>query len=271
MTEQPSEQASGPTTSQLPTVEPQTVPNTTVTAPVIAPEPVVQATPAPAPTQAPAPSPVQTQAIPVTPSAPVGPVKPAKAVPRPLGTLPALIPGIILAIVAIGIGVVGIHDGLVYWTRSGSWDLISLHGATWTGAAIHWVENLTPQLWMTFAGAALALVGIWLIVLALKPRRVRGVAVTSSTYMWVEHSGVGRLAVAAAAQVPGVRSARGSAGRRKVDVTVEAGSGGDSQQLATSVRDAIAARLAPLTKAPKITVSVKQPDQPAATTPGSTT
>jgi Family of unknown function (DUF6286) len=250
MTEQPPERTPEPTTSQLPTVEPDTMPNPTVPAPVVA------STPAPAPqTPAAAPAPI-----------PVGPVKPAKAVRRPLGTLPALVPGILLAVVAIGIGVVGIHDALVYWTRSGSWDLISVHGATWTGATIHWVENLTPQLWMTFAGAALALVGIWLVVLALKPRRVRGVTVTSSTYMWVEHSGVGRLAVAAAAQVPGVRSASGSAGRRTVNVTVEAGSG-DSQQLATSVRDAIAARLAPLAKAPKITVSVKQPD---AATPGST-
>lgn len=263
MTEQPPEQPPGPATSQLPTVEPQTIANPTVTAPVVAPEPVAQPIP---------PAPTQTQAvpIPVTPAAPVGPVKPAKAVRRPLGTLPALIPGIILAIVAIGVGVVGVHDALVYWTRSGSWDLISLHGATWTGATIRWVENLTPALWMTFAGAAVALVGIWLIVLALKPRRVRGVAVTSSTYMWVEHSGVGRLAVMAAAQVPGVRSAKGSAGRRNVSVTVEVGSG-DSQQLATSVRDAIATRLAPLAKAPKITVSVKQPDQPAAPTAGSTT
>jgi Family of unknown function (DUF6286) len=266
MTEQPSERNPGPPTSQLPTVEPQTIANPTVPTADVGSSPAPQAPPPPtsAPTTA-VPVPVAASA-PVAPSAPVGPVKPAKAVRRPLGALPALVPGILLSVVAIGIGVVGIHDALVYWTRSGSWDLIRVHGATWTGATIHWVESLTPQLWMTFVGAALALVGIWLIVIALKPRRVRGVTVTSSTYMWVEHSGVGRLAVAAAAQVPGVRSARGSAGRRTVNVTVEAGSG-DSQQLATSVRDAIAARLAPLAKAPKITVSVKQPD---VATPGST-
>lgn len=266
MTEQPPERTPGPTTPQLPTVEPETMANPTVPAPVVASTPAPQAPPGPPPATATGPATAPIPVAPSAPAAPVGPVKPAKAVRRPLGTLPALIPGILLALVAIGIGVVGIHDALVYWTRSGSWDLISVHGATWTGASIHWVEKLTPQLWMTFAGAALALVGIWLVVLALKPRRVRGVAVTSSTYMWVEHSGVGRLAVAAAAQVPGVRSARGSAGRRTVNVTVEAGSG-DSQQLATSVRDAIAARLAPLARAPKITVSVKQPD---AATPGST-
>jgi len=251
MTEQPSQPTPGPATTHLTTVEPQTIANPTVTEPVAA----------------------QTQAVPVTPVtpiAPAGPVKPAKAVRRPLGALPALIPGIILAVVAVGIGVVGIHDALVYWTRSGSWDLVSVRGATWTGAVTGWVTRLTPQLWMTFAGAALALLGIWLIVLAVKPRRVRGVAVTSSTYMWVEYSGVERLALAAAAQVPGVRSARGSAGRRKVDVTVDAGSG-DSQQLATSVRDAIATRLAPLARTPKITVSVKQTDQPAVADTGTTT
>lgn len=265
MTEQPSERTPTPTTSQLPTVEPHTIPNPIVTAPAAPPEPV-----APVPIQAPAPRPVPTRSVPVSPAAPAGPVKPASAVRRPLGTSPALIPGILLALVAIGIGVVGIHDALVYWSRSGSWDVITIHGATWTGATIHWVANLTPQLWMTFAGAALALVGIWLIVLALKPRRVRGVAVTSSTYMWIERSGVGWLAVSAAAKVQGVRAARGSAGRRSVNVTVEAGSG-DTAQLAAVVRDAIAARLAPLAKAPKITVSVKQPDPPAATTSMSTT
>jgi len=206
MTEQPSERNPGPPTSQLPTVEPQTIPNPTVPTPDVGsnPAPQAPAAPTPAPTTAPVP-------VPVAASAPVGPVKPAKAVRRPLGALPALVPGILLAVVAIGIGVVGIHDALVYWTRSGSWDLISVHGATWTGATIHWVENLTPQLWMTFAGAALALVGIWLVVLALKPRRVRGVTVTSSTYMWVEHSGVGRLAVAAAAIAP-IAAAGGLAG-----------------------------------------------------------
>jgi hypothetical protein len=255
MTQEPPERSPGPATSQLPTVEPQTIPSPTATAP-------------PPQTQAAA----QTQAVPIQAAAPApaGPARPAKAVRRPLGTLPALVPGIILAIAAIGVGVVGVHDALVYWTRSGSWDVVSIHGATWTGATIHWVESLTPKLWMTFAGAALALVGTWLVVLALKPRRVRGVAVTSSTYMWVEHSGVGRLAVATAARVPGVRSARGSTGRNSVSVTVEAGSG-DSQQLATSVRDAIADTLAPLARAPKITVAVKQPDQPAAPTTGSTT
>jgi hypothetical protein len=245
----PPEHETGPITSQLPTVEPDTT---------------VEPTPDPTSAEQTQPVPMQTAQ-----TTPAGPVKPAKAVRRPLGSLPALIPGIVLSIVAVGIGVVGVHDALVHWTRSGSWDLVQVHGATWTGTAIGWVENLTPQLWMTFAGAALALLGIWLVVLALKPRRVRGVAVTSSTYVWVEQSGIGRLAVSAAAQVPGVRSARGSAGRRTVDVTVEAGSG-DSQQLATSVRDAIAARLAPLSRAPKITVSVKQPDQSPAT-PGSAT
>lgn len=289
MTEQPSERSPGPPTSQLPTVEPETIANPTVTEPAVAadppppaqpPPPVTPVAPEPATPPATTPIPVVQTAPPPTaatiPAArsataptPAGPVKPAKAVRRPLGTLPALVPGILLAIVAIGLGVVGVHDALVRWTRSGSWDLITVHGATWTGAAIRWVGNLTPALWMTFAGAALALIGLWLVILALKPRRVRGVAVTSSTYMWVEQSGVGRLAVAAAAQVPGVRSARGSAGRRKVNVTVEAGSG-DSQQLATSVRDAIAARLAPLTRTPKITVSVKQPDQSGTAAPGST-
>ncbi len=275
MTERPSEPAPGPATSQLPTVEPETIANPTATAPVVAPDPPpATGPPRPAVTAEPAPLPA-TATLPVVqavpPPTPTGLIKPAKAVRRPLGSLPALIPGLLLAVVvvAIGIGVVGVHDALVHWTRSGSWDLLTVHGATWTGAAIHRVANLTPAPWMTFAGAALALVGLWLVVLALKPRRVRGVAITSSTYLWVEQSGVGRLAVAAAAQVPGVRSARGSAGRRKVAVTVEAVSG-DSQQLATSVRDAIAARLAPLTRTPKITVSVKQPDQPTAAAPGST-
>lgn len=260
MTVHPSGATSGPSTSQLPVVEPQTIPDPTVTQPGVAPER----------TQEPTSEPARTQAVPLTPPAPPGPIRPAKGVRRPLGALPALIPGVILALVAVGLGVVGIHDAIIHWTRSGSWDLISISGPTWTGRAIRSIENLTPHLWMSFAGVAVALLGIWLVVLALKPRRVRGVAVSSSTYMWVEHAGIGRLAVGAAAQVPGVRSARGSAGRRRVDVTVEAG-GGDTQQLAASVRDAIAARLAPLAKAPRITVSVKQPDRPAASTPGGTT
>lgn len=267
MTEQPPARDEGPTTSPLPTVEADTTLNPTVSEPT--PDPVSTEQTQPVPVQPVATQAQPTQAQPIQPTAPAGPVKPAKAVRRPLGTLPALIPGIVLSVVAVGIGVVGVHDALVHWTRSGSWDLLRVNGPTWTGAAIHWIEQLTPQLWMTFAGAALVLLGISLVVLALKPRRVRGVAVTSSTYMWVEQAGVGRLAVAAAAKVPGVRSARGSAGRRTVKVTVDAGSG-DSQALATSVRDTVAVALTPLARTPRITVSVKQPDQPPAT-PGSAT
>jgi len=269
-TRPPEPDGPAPTTTALPVMSDATTEDTQPTPTSTGPATSPAATPAAAdPTAAPATAPASTvDPRPLSAEPPTTPVVAAtstteqRPVRRPLGALPAVVPGIILSVVAIGLGVVAVHDALVLWSRSGRWDPLDLTGPTWVGASVDWVGEQTPKLWMSFAACGIVLVGLWLVILAVKPRRIRGAQIASLTGMWIEDSGVSRLAAAAAQQVAGVDNVRASASRRSVSLKVRAARSADSQALATEVRDAVSHQLRPLARTPKISVSVTQPDEP---------
>lgn len=153
--------------------------------------------------------------------------------------------GPLMAIVLIGIGVVLLHDTLARTDAR--------PGRTWTAAIVNGLDRVTAEWWMIPAGVGIALLGVWLIAAALRPRSRKTLAVTSQTGVFLRPRDIARLASAAADDVDGVLAASTVAGRRKVAVTVQS----DRDGVADVVRDTVAQRLSPLATLPKITVRVR--------------
>ncbi len=139
--------------------------------------------------------------------------------------------GPVMAIIVTGIGVVLLHDTIARTdTRP---------GRTWTAAMVDGLDRVTAEWWMIPAGVGIALVGVWLIITALRPRSRKTLAVTSQTGVFLHTRDIARLASAAADDVDGVLAASTVASRRKIAVTVES----DRDGVADVVRDTVRQRL----------------------------
>ena len=153
--------------------------------------------------------------------------------------------GPVLAVVLTAVGAVLLHDGISL--------LDSTPGRSWLAVVVGGLDGLTAEWWMIPAGVGVALIGVWLIVTALRPRSRRMLAVTSETGVFLRTRDVARLASAAADDVDGVLSAGSAAGRRKVTVTVES----DADGIAERVQEAVTHRLAALATPIKVKVRVR--------------
>jgi Family of unknown function (DUF6286) len=153
--------------------------------------------------------------------------------------------GPIMALVLTGIGFVLLHDALA--------EADTKPGRTWLASVTDGLDRATAEWWMIPAGVAVALVGVWLIVTALRPRSRKTLAVTSPTGVFLRTRDIARLASAAADDVDGVLSASSVASRRAVTVTVES----DRDAVADLVRDTVAERLSALANPPKVKVRVR--------------
>jgi hypothetical protein len=151
-----------------------------------------------------------------------------------------------LAIVLTALGVVLIRDALI------AFDV--LPGSAWVPAALDGLNGLTAEWWMVPAGVAVTLLGLWLVVTALRPRSRRTVPITSATGVFLHTRDIARLASNAACEVDGVLSAASTASRRAVTVTVRSTA---TARIADGVTDAVTRRLRPLETPPRIKVRVR--------------
>lgn len=173
------------------------------------------------------------------------PQQPAVA-PPPLAPAAAHYVAVIAALLLIGVGVVGIRDGIA---AAGA-----ITGPSWTRAAVDWLDGQSAHGWMVPVGAILAGVGILSVIAALKPRRRKGIPVTGRTSVYLDVSDTAKLAAAAARVVPGVTTAHASATRRAVTVTARTtGPDVTTETISSAVRSA----LAPLAATPRISVRTK--------------
>lgn len=162
---------------------------------------------------------------------------------------PAAAPlALLVALLLLALGALGIRDALV---AAGVLD-----GELFTVTIATAVDGFGAQTWMVPVGIALAVVGLLLLVVALKPRRRTELAVSSTVGVWIRPADVARIATYAAEDAPGVSGARSTATRRRVVVTVES-LGADQDTLRADATAEVNARLAPLDPAPKVTVHVR--------------
>ena len=142
---------------------------------------------------------------------------------------------IALAVLVVVVGVLVVREALI---AAGTID-----GEPWIAPALDRLDGVGPSAVVTVVGVLLALLGLWFVVIALGRRVRTRLAVTSSAGTTIGIADAARLAAAAADDVDRVLSARATATRRSVTVTVTTLEGDD---VADAVRDAVTTRLAPL-------------------------
>lgn len=142
---------------------------------------------------------------------------------------------IALAIVVVCLGVLLLREALV---AAGTID-----GSSWLAPLIDRADGLQPSTVLSIVGGVVALLGLWLVVLALGRRVRTRLALSVSPGMTIGIADAARLARSAAEDVDLVLAAKASATRRRVTVTVSTYEG---DEVVPSVQAAVTARLAPL-------------------------
>lgn len=142
---------------------------------------------------------------------------------------------IALAVLLVTLGVLVVREALVAAGR--------VDGEPWLAPAVDGADGIAPSALVTVVGVVVALLGLWLVVVALGRRVRTRLDVTSATGTTLGISDAARLAASAADEVDRVLSARATATRRSVTVTVTTLEGDDVTE---AVRAAVAERLAPL-------------------------
>lgn len=173
---------------------------------------------------------------------PVTPLMAAKTPVQP-GTITAV--GLVLAVLVVVVGIIGVHDALV---AAGF-----VYSQSWLAAAISGANGTTPAVWCVPVGIVLVLAGLWLLIIALRPRPRTVIPLDARTGVYLRPRDVSKLARNAAETVDGVASATVEASRRKVVVSVRATS---PDGLAQRVEDAVTDRLQALAPLPRVRVDV---------------
>jgi len=172
------------------------------------------------------------------------PLRPAKE-RTGSGVVPVV--GVLLSLCLLGLSVVLVHDALL---------LLGAYGGTpWLQTAVDTASGTAPATWTAPVGAALALLGLWLLTRAFARRRRHEVRLRSRTAVAVQPRDVARLSSAAARDVDGVLSARTSATRRAVAVSVTTTGGASVRE---AVQRAVTDRLSPLERSPSVSVRVEE-------------
>ncbi|GIG23667.1 hypothetical protein Cch01nite_43910 [Cellulomonas chitinilytica] len=143
---------------------------------------------------------------------------------------------IALALLVVALGVLVVREALV------AGEVVD--GEPWIPPVVDSADGIAPSAAVTAVGIVVALLGLWLVVIALGRRVRTRLPVTSSAGTTIGIGDVARLAASAADDVDAVLSARAAASRKSVTVTVTTLDGDD---VADAVRAAVTERLAPLT------------------------
>lgn len=169
------------------------------------------------------------------------PVPVAFAAPRPAGAVTWV--GVVLAVLALGLAAVLLHDGLAA--------LGVLGGDLWVLGAADAVGEIAPTWQVALIGAVVGLVGLRLLVVALTRRRRPGLPLAAGGGQYLLGGDVARLASGAAEQVDGVLDVTSTWRRR--GVTVRATTDG-APGLDAVIRTAVEERLSALAKVPRVDV-----------------
>jgi hypothetical protein len=181
---------------------------------------------------------------------PTADAQPMAAARQPVGTGRLGLVGVVLPTLLILLGLVGIRDALV---SAGV-----LAGDSWIEGGITALDGLEPQWWAVPAGVVAALLGLWLVAVALRPRPKSSVPVRARTGVYVRARDLGRLAARAAENVDGVLDADASATRKTV--TVKAKVTADDGGIADDVRRAVDEAFSALDPAPRVRVRTESGD-----------
>lgn len=163
----------------------------------------------------------------------------------PVGPGRISVVGVVLALELTVLGLVGVRDALI----SGN----VLTGQSWLEGGVDAMDGMQPQWWLVPAGAVMLLLGLWLLLVALRPRRSTAVALRSETGVFLRPGDVQRLASRAAEDVDGVLSSNVSVTRRAARMSVSVT--GNDPSISEQVREIVEDRLAGIDPPPRVKVT----------------
>lgn len=175
-----------------------------------------------------------------------GPLPSAKV---PVGTSRAAVLAMVLAVAVTALGVLAVRDALV---AAGA-----LTGTLWLTGPLDALNGLTAGPLVAVAGVLLLLLGLWLVLTALRRRPRTTVALRADTGVFLRPRDLSRLAETAAEDVDGVLDASVASTTRTVSVRVRTTGAPRAQQ---AVQDAVTDRLRHLERPPTVRVRVRPED-----------
>ncbi|WP_187776135.1 Asp23/Gls24 family envelope stress response protein [Antrihabitans cavernicola] len=179
------------------------------------------------------------------------PELPGGLVPR--ATPAAASVGVLASLLLIAGGVVAIREVLIGAGAIG--------GARWSPPVVDWIDGLQAQSWMVPAGVGAALLGVILVLLAIKPRRRTHRALLLEG-VFLRRNDLGDLLETAVGRVEGAVAGRATSSKRSAKITVTALPDADTKTVHRDVTDAVAREVAILTPVPNIKVKVAAAVQP---------
>lgn len=132
-------------------------------------------------------------------------------------------------------------------------------GTSWFDSLVESLDGLRPEAWVGVVGAVLALVGLWFLWQAIRPRPRTTRRVSAASGIHLRAADIGRWVDATARDVPGVLGASTSVTRRAVRVTVRTTG---SPDILDDVRDEVARQLGALEQPPALTVLASDGGRP---------
>jgi len=129
---------------------------------------------------------------------------------------------------------------------------------SWVRPVFEWFGTAAVNPVGVAVGIVVALVGLWLIIAALKPRPRRYVRVDSASSIWMRPVDVARKATASARNELGRANIASRATRKKLTVDVEDDGSADLDHRLTDVLGGEMQRLA---QTPQVRVSIHRPTQ----------
>lgn len=173
--------------------------------------------------------------------------EPLPAAKTPVGPGAITYVGVLLALIVLILGAACLQ------TAAAATGLTT--SGPWLSRAVGGVQGLRPLSWAVPVAAVLLLLGLWLVIIGLRPRPQSAVAVTARTGVFLRPRDLAQLAHEAADEIDGVTAVHATASRRKVSLTVQSTGGAP---VAEAVKQAVTLRLAPLTKRVRVNVRTKQ-------------
>ena len=139
---------------------------------------------------------------------------------------------LVLGVALVGIAVVAVHDLAV--------DRGWATGSSWTGSLVDRLDGLTAGAGVVAVGVVLTLVGLLVLVAAVKPAPRTHQATPGEADLWVTPGAVRALAVGAAEDTAGVESARARLRRGRLSVTAQSDDPGADRLVEAAVRESLA-------------------------------
>ncbi|WKK60842.1 hypothetical protein QYQ98_07320 [Corynebacterium sp. P3-F1] len=129
---------------------------------------------------------------------------------------------------------------------------------SWVRPVLDWLGTATVNPVGVTVGVIVALIGLWLIITAFKPRPRRYVRIESASSIWTRPVDIARKATASARSELGRSNIASRATRKKLTIDVE---DDGSQGLDQRLTEVLSGEMQRLAQAPKVRVNIHRPTQ----------